>query len=64
TLFQHANDVEAAWRVVQPFLDCWRHDRANGLDFYAAGSDGPHTADALLARDHRQWRPIAAGGPR
>ena len=59
TLFQHADDVEAAWCVVQPFLDCWRHDRANGLDFYAAGSDGPRAAAELLARDHRQWRPIA-----
>ena len=64
TLFQHADDVEAAWRVVQPFLDCWHRDRANGLDFYAAGSDGPHAADALLARDQRRWRPSAAGGPR
>ncbi|MGH7001013.1 MAG: glucose-6-phosphate dehydrogenase [Stellaceae bacterium] len=62
TLFQHANDVEAAWRVVQPFLNCWCRDRANGLDFYAAGSDGPRAADALLARDHRQWRPIAIEG--
>ncbi|HYL32902.1 MAG TPA: glucose-6-phosphate dehydrogenase [Stellaceae bacterium] len=59
TLFQHADDVEAAWRVVQPFLDCWRRDGINGLDFYAAGSSGPRAADALLARDHRHWRPIA-----
>ncbi|MDE2229608.1 MAG: glucose-6-phosphate dehydrogenase [Alphaproteobacteria bacterium] len=58
-LFQHAEDVEAAWRVVQPFLDCWRRDRAKGLDFYPAGSDGPKAAEQLLARDHRQWRPIA-----
>jgi len=59
TLFQHADDVEAAWRVVQPFLDCWRRDGTNGLDLYAAGSDGPRAADALLARDHRHWRQIA-----
>ena len=60
TLFQHADDVEAAWRIVQPFLDSWRRDGLNGLDFYAAGSDGPHAADELLVRDHRHWRPIAA----
>jgi glucose-6-phosphate 1-dehydrogenase len=61
TLFRHADDVEAAWRVVQPFLDCWRRDGTNGLDFYAAGSDGPRAADALLARDHCHWRSITAG---
>ncbi len=58
TLFQHAEDVEAAWRVVQPFLNGWRRQRANGLDFYAAGSDGPRAADALMARDGRHWRAI------
>lgn len=63
TLFQHAEDVEAAWRVVQPFLDCWQHKGTNGLDFYAAGSDGPGAADELLVRDHRHWRPIAVETP-
>jgi glucose-6-phosphate 1-dehydrogenase len=60
TLFQHAEDVEAAWRVVQPFLDCWSRNGTNGLDFYAAGGDGPRAAEELLTRDHRHWRPIAA----
>jgi glucose-6-phosphate 1-dehydrogenase len=62
TLFQHADDVEAAWRVVQPFLDLWRRAGANGLDFYKAGSEGPAAAAELLTRDHRHWRPIAPEG--
>ncbi|HUE18693.1 MAG TPA: glucose-6-phosphate dehydrogenase [Stellaceae bacterium] len=60
TLFQHAGDVEAAWRAVQPFLDAWRIAKDKGLGIYPAGSDGPVAADALLARDGRRWRPIVA----
>lgn len=35
-----ANEVEAAWRVVTPFLDAWAADEVP-LEEYAAGSDGP-----------------------
>lgn len=61
TLFQQAEEVEAAWRVVQPFLDDWRDAPTRDLAIYPAGSEGPPEADDLLARDGRQWRPI---GPR
>ena len=57
-LFQRADSVEAGWAVVQPILDCWRDDKSVPLEFYAAGSDGPEAADALLWRSGRRWRPI------
>jgi glucose-6-phosphate 1-dehydrogenase len=58
TLFMRADMVEQAWRVVQPVLDAWAGERGE-LAFYAAGSDGPKEADALLARDgNRAWRPV------
>ncbi|GBQ16470.1 glucose-6-phosphate dehydrogenase [Komagataeibacter rhaeticus] len=56
TLFQRADNIEAGWRAVQPVLD-WGQD-ARSLAFYAAGSEGPEAADALLARDHRHWLKI------
>jgi glucose-6-phosphate 1-dehydrogenase len=58
TLFQKAAEIEASWRAVQPFLDAW----ANGgvVHSYAAGTDGPSQAEALLARDGRAWRPVGA----
>ena len=61
TLFQSASMVEAGWRAVAPFLVDAAAD-ANGasLSYYPAGSDGPPEADALIARDGRRWRPIAA----
>jgi glucose-6-phosphate 1-dehydrogenase len=60
TLFKRADDIEAGWRIVQPVLDVWRQDRAAALPIYPAGSSGPDEADALLARDGRYWRPLAA----
>ncbi len=57
-LFQRADAIEAGWRVVQPFIDGWRHAGMRDLAFYPAGSEGPSEADALLAKDGRRWRPI------
>jgi glucose-6-phosphate 1-dehydrogenase len=55
-LFQRADAIEAGWRIVQPFIDGWRH--AGNLASYQAGSEGPPEADALLASDGRRWRAI------
>src|ERR1700730_9040249 len=57
-LFQRADGIEAGWRVVQPFLDAWRHAGAQGVATYPAGSEVQKEADELLARDDRRWRPI------
>jgi glucose-6-phosphate 1-dehydrogenase len=59
TLFQRADNVEVGWSVVQPILDAWARQPSRGIARYAAGSSGPWEADELLARDGRQWRPIA-----
>jgi glucose-6-phosphate 1-dehydrogenase len=58
-LFQRADEIEAGWRVMQPFLDAWRNAGSSGLGVYEAGGEGPVEADSLLARDGRRWRPIA-----
>ncbi len=56
TLFQRADNIEAAWAVVQPALDAW--GKGGEPEFYAAGSQGPDAADQLLARDGRKWLPL------
>ncbi|MFL5335257.1 MAG: glucose-6-phosphate dehydrogenase, partial [Geminicoccaceae bacterium] len=53
TLFQRADNIEAGWRAVQPFLDGWR-ERPGDVQTYAAGSWGPSRGDELLAP--AQWR--------
>jgi glucose-6-phosphate 1-dehydrogenase len=56
TLFQRADNIEAGWRVVQPILDVWGDERPADFPNYSAGSEGPKTADELLAHDGRIWR--------
>jgi glucose-6-phosphate 1-dehydrogenase len=60
TLFQRADMVEATWRVVQPILDAWAAAVPGDFPNYAAGSEGPEAAAALLRRDQCSWRPIVA----
>jgi glucose-6-phosphate 1-dehydrogenase len=57
TLFQRADSIETAWCAVDDVL----HPKSGGavpVHGYAAGSDGPAEADALLARDGHVWRPL------
>ena len=53
TLFQRADAIEASWAAVQPVLDAW--GKGGEPQGYAAGSQGPADADALLERDGRAW---------
>jgi glucose-6-phosphate 1-dehydrogenase len=57
TLFQRADNVEAGWQVVQPILDAWANNAPKDFPNYLAGGSGPATADELLMRDGRTWRP-------
>jgi glucose-6-phosphate 1-dehydrogenase len=54
TLFQRADNIEAAWAAVQPALDAWAADPSS-LTLYPAGSEGPDSAQALIKRDGREW---------
>jgi glucose-6-phosphate 1-dehydrogenase len=56
SLFQRADQIEGGWRAVQPLLDAWKSGEPEA---YEAGSAGPASADALLARDGRAWHAIA-----
>ena len=59
TLFQRADQVEEAWRVVDGVLAHWAETPPEGFPNYAGGSAGPAAADALLAKDgDRAWRPV------
>jgi glucose-6-phosphate 1-dehydrogenase len=58
TLFQRADQVEAAWTIVDPVLKHWAATAPDDFPNYAAGSDGPDCADKLITRDGRHWRKI------
>src|ERR1700760_363336 len=53
TLFQRADQVEAAWSVVEPVLHGWESVTPRHFPNYSAGSEGPSAANDLLARDGR-----------
>ena len=57
TLFQRADAIDASWTAVQPVLDSWRAGEGR-VETYAAGSQGPAQADALLGSDGRHWLPL------
>ena len=58
TLFTRRDGVEAQWRLITPIEEAWAEQGLPSVVEYAAGSDGPQEADALLARNGHHWRPI------
>jgi glucose-6-phosphate 1-dehydrogenase len=56
TLFTRSDEVEAAWRVVDPLLDYWAAHPPRRMETYAAGTWGPAGADQLIALDGAAWR--------
>jgi len=52
THFMRRDELEAAWRWVDPILACWRDDSPQP---YPAGSWGPAASSALLARENLKW---------
>jgi glucose-6-phosphate 1-dehydrogenase len=55
TLFQRADQVEAAWSVVAPIQTAWNSEPPPALPNYKAGTWGPKAAEELLAADGREW---------
>jgi glucose-6-phosphate 1-dehydrogenase len=55
TLFMRRDEVEAAWRWVDPILQAWRAGK-EGPRPYTAGTWGPSAAIALIERDGRTWQ--------
>jgi len=55
TLFIRSDEVEQAWRIVDPYLQAWS-EPGGALHSYPAGSWGPHMADLLVERSGDEWR--------
>jgi glucose-6-phosphate 1-dehydrogenase len=55
SLFARADEIELAWKLIDPVVAHWNEEDAPPLAFYEAGSWGPPQADELLARDGRAW---------
>lgn len=55
TLFMRADQVEAAWQIIQPVLDAWSTRVPIDFPNYSPGSWGPEDAEALIAKDGHHW---------
>jgi glucose-6-phosphate 1-dehydrogenase len=56
TLFTRSDEVEAAWKVVDPLINYWDQHPPAKMPTYAAGSWGPPEADALVDALGARWR--------
>ncbi len=54
TLFMRRDEVEAAWRWIDPILKAWE-DSSQRVQTYTAGTWGPSASIALIERDGRTW---------
>jgi glucose-6-phosphate 1-dehydrogenase len=54
TLFTRADEVETAWKLIDPIEAAWRDDRPP-LAMHAAGTWGPSASAKLLQGDRREW---------
>ncbi|MEB2288927.1 MAG: glucose-6-phosphate dehydrogenase [Anaerolineae bacterium] len=56
SLFTRSDEIESAWRLIDPILDGREGTEALIVAPYAPGSMGPVESDDFLARDGRLWR--------
>ncbi len=56
TLFIRGDEAETSWKLCTPILESWAKSGREGMDSYPAGSWGPPSGDALLAKNHHVWR--------
>ena len=53
-LFIHRDEIERSWAWIDSIQDAWQHSK-EAPKSYPAGSWGPVSSVALLARDGREW---------
>jgi len=54
TLFMRRDEVEAAWKWIDPIQSAWAENRQEAQG-YTSGTWGPSSAIALIERDGRTW---------
>lgn len=54
TLFMRRDELEAAWKWIDPILEAWENSSSH-VETYSAGTWGPTGSIALIERDGRTW---------
>lgn len=55
TLFTRNDEIELAWRFIDPIVEGWEGKESPPLAFYEGGSLGPKESDDFILRDGRNW---------
>jgi glucose-6-phosphate 1-dehydrogenase len=55
SLFIRNDEIELAWRVIDPIIAGWEARTREPLPEYEVGSWGPPQADAFMRNDGREW---------
>ncbi len=55
SLFTRGDEIELAWRIIDPILQGWQSKYAPAIIFYESGSWGPSKADEFIQADGREW---------
>lgn len=55
SLFARSDEIESAWKLIDPLIQTWNGSDSPHLVGYAKGSAGPQAADNFLARSGRHW---------
>lgn len=56
-LFIRADETETAWKIFDPLFKHWQANPPSDFPNYFAGQNGCASADTMLERDGRKWRP-------
>ncbi|MBN1231078.1 MAG: glucose-6-phosphate dehydrogenase [Anaerolineales bacterium] len=56
SLFSRADEIEQAWKLIDPVIRTWEEDTSLKLAFYESGTKGPQEADEILSREGHIWR--------
>jgi glucose-6-phosphate 1-dehydrogenase len=58
TLFTRGDEIESEWKIITPIEEAWAQLPPPSFPNYAAGSEGPESATALIRGDHHCWRSL------
>jgi glucose-6-phosphate 1-dehydrogenase len=55
SLFARSDEVEAAWRIIDPIQKTWDGSRMQEIEFYETGSTGPVQSDRWIESFGQNW---------
>ncbi len=55
SLFARSDEVELAWRIIDPIVAAWQSPAAPPMSFYPSGGWGPEESTDWMRRQSREW---------